>query len=99
MSSRIAAKVQSRPHPWNTWSAPVACITTSNGPLTLSPPDFLPGPLTGSATSLSHPIDAPCVITFSLASHPAPKRRASQTWDSEEQGNKKPKTEAQKKDR
>lgn len=86
-------------HQWNTSSVPVACITTSDGPITLSPPEFLPGSLTGSATSLSHPIDAPSVITFSLASHPAPKRRASQVCDSEEQGKKKLKTEAQKEDR
>ena len=91
MPSRIEAKVQSRPPQWNTWSG---SITRVSGVLALPPPDFLPGPSTASMVTLSHPADGPRATTFSLASRPAPKRTASQTSDSEEQGNKKPKVEA-----
>ena len=94
MPLRIAAKVQSHPQEWNTWSAPITCVTTLDGPLKLSPPDFLPGPMTGSVVALLPLTDAPRAATFSLASHTTRKRTASQTFVEEEQHTKKLKDQA-----
>ncbi|KEQ77506.1 hypothetical protein M436DRAFT_77389 [Aureobasidium namibiae CBS 147.97] len=94
MPLRIAAKVQSHPREWNTWSAPITCVTTLDGSLKLSPPDFLPGPMTGSVAALLPLTDAPRAATFSLASHTTWKRTGSQTFVEEEQHTKKLKDQA-----
>jgi hypothetical protein len=60
----------------------------------MPPPDFLPGLLTDSVAAPSRSTDVPRAATFSLASHPAPKRTASQVSDDMEQDNKKTKLEA-----
>jgi len=94
MPSRIAAKVQSRPGVWNTWSGGVTQVTTRNRPFALPPPDFLPGPMTGSVVALLPLTNAPRAATFSLASHTTRKRTASQTFVEEEQHTKKLKDQA-----
>lgn len=95
MPSRIVAKVHSRPSTWNTWSGRVPRVTTRNRPFALPAPDFLPGPTSDTLPPLT---DEPRVGTFSLASHPLPKRAASQISAEEEQHTKKPKVQAQEED-
>lgn len=91
MPSRIAAKVQSRPGIWNTWSGRVTLVTTRNRPFALPPPDFLPSHLMGSMPTLPPFTDAPRAAVFDLASHPATKRTTSQMTAEEEQHTKKAK--------
>lgn len=52
MPLRIAAKVQRRPVRWNTWFDPEIQVITRDGPLTLPPPNLLPGPLSSTLTGL-----------------------------------------------
>lgn len=83
MPLRIAAKVQRRPVQWNTWSDPETQVITRDGPLTLPPPDFLPGPLNVNVTGLMGSVLSPAPTTaeppeeISLPSRPALKRSSS----------------------
>ncbi|KAG9688358.1 hypothetical protein KCU95_g9842, partial [Aureobasidium melanogenum] len=73
MPLRIAAKVQSRPAQWNSWSDYEAKVTTAEGPLTLPPPDFLPGPL-DTAITAPVPTTAGPPVELLLPSRPGSKR-------------------------
>lgn len=78
MPLRIAAKVQSRPTYWNTWSGSVTHITIREGPVAMPPPNFLPAPLDGAATALALvPTTAGPPVELSLPSHPGSKRSRS----------------------
>ncbi|KAH0366614.1 hypothetical protein KCU65_g5235, partial [Aureobasidium melanogenum] len=76
MPLRIAAKVQSRPAQWNSWANYEAKVTTSEGPLTLPPPDFLPGPM-DTAMTAPVPTTAGPPVGLSLPSRPGSKRSRS----------------------
>ncbi|KEQ67376.1 uncharacterized protein M437DRAFT_80024 [Aureobasidium melanogenum CBS 110374] len=91
MPLRIAAKVQSCPKYWNTWSGSITHITTREGPVTMPHTNFLPAPLAGAAIAHAPvPTTAGPPVELLLPSRPGSKRSRSKDG---QQGSKRARVE------